>query len=185
MKKKLWVIPVMLLAAFCLAFLPGCGGPSAEEVITSDVIEALDEVKNCDDDFIEEIEKSMNSSDDFTKLGVSSSDFAKAFLKGFTYKIKSVDVDEDAGTATVKVSIKCKSMNTIVSDFTQKFTTQALENTDKSEDELYKLGGEILMQSTKDCANHTTECSFKYAQDDDGEWEAADSVETEIESALS
>ncbi len=185
MKKKLWVIPAMLLAALCLAFLPGCGGPSVEEVITSDVTEGLDAIKSCDDDFVEEITESMSSSDDFTKLGVSGSDFAKAFLKGFKYKIKSVDVDEDAGTATVKVTIKCKSMNTIVSDFTQKFTTQALENADKSEDELYQLGGEILMQSTKDCANHTTECSFKYKQDDDGAWEAADSVETEIASALS
>ncbi len=183
MKKRLLIVPVMLIAALCLAFLPGCGGPSAEEVITSDVTEALDEVKNCDDDFVEEITESMNSGDDFTKLGVSGTDFAKAFLKGFKYKIKSVDVDEDAGTATVKVSIKCKSMNTILADYVQKF--EAVDASDKSEDELYKLGGEILMQSTKDCANHTTECSFKYTQDEDGAWEVADSAETEIESALS
>lgn len=184
MKKKLWAIPVMLFAAFCLAFLPGCGGPSAEEVITSDVTEALDEVKNCDDDFVEELASAVDSGE-FSKLGVDVADFAKVFLDGFKYKIKDVVVDEDAGTATAKVDVTCKSINTIVSDFTQKFSTQALENADKSEDELYKLGGEILMQSAKDCETHTTECSFEYKLDDDGEWEAQDSVETEITSALS
>lgn len=184
MKKKFWVVPLMLIAALCLCFLPGCGGPSVEEVVTADVTEALDTVKNCDDDFVEEITESAG--DDFSKLGIDGTEFAKAYLKGFKYKVGDVTVDEDKGKATVNVTITCKSMNTIVADFTQKLTEQTLSSdTDMSEDDIMKLAGPILMQSTKDCATHKTEVTFGYTQNDDGEWEADDSAETEIQSALS
>ncbi len=184
MKKKLLIIPVMLLATLCLAFLPGCGGPSAKEAVTSDLTYQLDKVKNCDDDFTEVLTDSVPSSQ-FSRLGLDPVDFAKAFLDGFEYEIKDVTVDEDAGTATAKVDVTCKSMNAIVSDFNQEFSTQATENAGKSMDELYKLGGEILMQSTKDCATQTTECSFEYERNSAGNWEARDGAENDIISAMS
>ena len=59
-------------------------------------------------------------------------------------------VDEDKGVATAEVSITCKSMNKIVEDFSTQYQEKvAALDTVPSDDELYKMAGQVMVDVTK------------------------------------
>ena len=71
-------------------------------------------------------------------------------IEGFDYKIGDVTVDEDKGTATAEVTITCKSMNQIVEDFATQYQEKvAALDSMPSDDELYKMAGQVMVDVTK------------------------------------
>ena len=149
MKKKLLLAPLMAVLVACVVVLSGCGGPSVEELITEDLTTQFDEVKNGGDDFLSGLEEA--SGDEFEQLGIDPKEYAKTYLEGFDYKIGDVTVDEDKGVATAEVSITCKSMNKIVEDFSTQYQEKvAALDTVPSDDELYKMAGQVLVDVTKE-----------------------------------
>ena len=148
MKKKLLLAPLMAVLVACVVLLSGCGGPSIEELITEDLTTQFDEVKNGGDDFLSGLEEA--SGDEFEQLGIDPKEYAKTYLEGFDYKIGDVTVDEDKGVATAEVSITCKSMNKIVEDFSTQYQEKvAALDTVPSDDELYKMAGQVMVDVTK------------------------------------
>ena len=148
MKKKLLLAPLMAVLVACVVLLSGCGGPSVEELITEDLTTQFDEVKNGGDDFLSGLEEA--SGDEFEQLGIDPKEYAKTYLEGFDYKIGDVTVDEDKGVATAEVSITCKSMNKIVEDFSTQYQEKvAALDTVPSDDELYKMAGQVMVDVTK------------------------------------
>ena len=148
MKKKLLLAPLMAVLVACVVVLSGCGGPSVEELITEDLTTQFDEVKNGGDDFLSGLEEA--SGDEFEQLGIDPKEYAKTYLEGFDYKIGDVTVDEDKGVATAEVSITCKSMNKIVEDFSTQYQEKvAALDTVPSDDELYKMAGQVMVDVTK------------------------------------
>ena len=148
MKKKLLLAPLMAVLVACVVVLSGCGGPSVEELITEDLTTQFDEVKNGGDDFLSGLEEA--SGDEFEQLGIDPKEYAKSYLEGFDYKIGDVTVDEDKGVATAEVSITCKSMNKIVEDFSTQYQEKvAALDTVPSDDELYKMAGQVMVDVTK------------------------------------
>ena len=148
MKKKLLLAPLMAALVACVVLLSGCGGPSVEELITNDLTNQFDEIKNGGDDFLSGLEKA--SGDEFEQLGIDPKEYAKSYLEGFDYKIGDVTVDEDKGTATAEVTITCKSMNKIVEDFATQYQEKiAALDTMPSEDDLYKMAGQVMVDVTK------------------------------------
>ena len=148
MKKKLLLVPLMAVLVACVVVLSGCGGPSVEELITEDLTTQFDEVKNGGDDFLSGLEEA--SGDEFEQLGIDPKEYAKTYLEGFDYKIGDVTVDEDKGVATAEVSITCKSMNKIVEDFSTQYQEKvAALDTVPSDDELYKMAGQVMVDVTK------------------------------------
>ena len=171
MKKKLLLAPLMAVLVACVVVLSGCGGPSIEELITEDLTTQFDEVKN--------------GGDEFEQLGIDSKEYAKSYLEGFDYKIGDVTVDEDKGVATAEVSITCKSMNKIVEDFSTQYQEKvAALDTVPSDDELYKMAGQVMVDVTKAAKTKDTKVTFKYSCNDDGEWSADDSVNSEMMDAM-
>ncbi len=156
MKKKLLLAPLMAVLVACVVVLSGCGGPSVEELITEDLTTQFDEVKNGGDDFLSGLEEA--SGDEFEQLGIDPKEYAKTYLEGFDYKIGDVTVDEDKGVATAEVSITCKSMN--------------------------KMAGQVMVDVTKATEPRKTTVIFKYTCNDDGEWSADDSVNSEMMDAM-
>ena len=147
MKKKL-LAPLMAVLVACVVVLSGCGGPSIEELITEDLTTQFDEVKNGGDDFLSGLEEA--SGDEFEQLGIDPKEYAKTYLEGFDYEIGDVTVDEDKGVATAEVSITCKSMNKIVEDFSTQYQEKvAALDTVPSDDELYKMAGQVMVDVTK------------------------------------
>ena len=215
MKKKLLLAPLMAVLVACVVLLSGCGGPSVEELITEDLTTQFDEVKNGGDDFLSGLEEA--SGDEFEQLGIDPKEYAKTYLEGFDYKIGDVTVDEDKGVATAEVSITCKSMNKIVEDFSTQYQEKvAALDTVPSDDELYKMAGQVMHEHglasayagfsisdansaamvpnentdlgeddvTKATEPRKTTVIFKYTCNDDGEWSADDSVNSEMMDAM-
>ena len=183
MKKKLLLAPLMAVLVACVVVLSGCGGPSVEELITEDLTTQFDEVKNGGDDFLSGLEEA--SGDEFEQLGIDPKEYAKTYLEGFDYKIGDVTVDEDKGVATAEVSITCKSMNKIVEDFSTQYQEKvAALDTVPSDDELYKMAGQVMVDVTKATEPRKTTVIFKYTCNDDGEWSADDSVNSEMMDAM-
>ena len=171
MKKKLLLAPLMAVLVACVVVLSGCGGPSIEELITEDLTTQFDEVKN--------------GGDEFEQLGIDPKEYAKTYLEGFDYEIGDVTVDEDKGVATAEVSITCKSMNKIVEDFSTQYQEKvAALDTVPSDDELYKMAGQVMVDVTKATEPRKATVIFKYTCNDDGEWSADDSVNSEMMDAM-
>lgn len=183
MKKKLLLAPLMAALAACVVLLSGCGGPSVEELITNDLTSQFDEIKNGGDDFLAGLEEA--SGDEFEQLGIDPKEYAKSYLEGFDYKIGDVTVDEDKGTATAEVTITCKSMNKIVEDFATQYQEKvAALDTMPSEDDLYKMAGQVMVDVTKAAKTKDTKVTFKYSANEDNEWSADDSATTEMMNAM-
>lgn len=183
MKKKLLLAPLMAVLVACVVLLSGCGGPSVEELITNDLTSQFDEIKNGGDEFLEGL--SDASGDDFEQLGIDPKEYAKSYLEGFDYKIGDVTVDEEKGTATAEVTITCKSMNKIVEDFATQYQEKvAALDTMPSEDDLYKMAGQVMVDVTKSAKPKDSKVTFKYSADDDNVWSADDSAVTEMMSAM-
>ena len=183
MKKKLLLAPLMAALVACVVLLSGCGGPSVEELITNDLTSQFDEIKNGGDDFLSGLEEA--SGDEFEQLGIDPKEYAKSYLEGFDYKIGDVTVDEDKGTATAEVTITCKSMNKIVEDFATQYQEKiAALDTMPSEDDLYKMAGQVMVDVTKAAKTKDTKATFKYSANEDNEWSADDSATTEMMNAM-
>ena len=183
MKKKLLLAPLMAALVACVVLLSGCGGPSVEELITNDLTSQFDEIKNGGDDFLSGLEEA--SGDEFEQLGIDPKEYAKSYLEGFDYKIGDVTVDEDKGTATAEVTITCKSMNKIVEDFATQYQEKiAALDTLPSEDDLYKMAGQVMVDVTKAAKTKDTKVTFKYSANKDNEWSADDSATTEMMNAM-
>ena len=182
MKKKLLLAPLMAVLVACVVVLSGCGGPSVEELITDDLTTQFDEVKN-GGDVLAGLEEA--SGDEFEQLGIDPKEYAKSYLEGFDYKIGDVTVDEDKGTATAEVTITCKSMNQIVEDFATQYQEKvAALDSMPSDDELYKMAGQVMVDVTKAAKTKDTKVTFKYSCNDDGEWSADDSATNEMMNAM-
>ena len=182
MKKKLLLAPLMAVLVACVVVLSGCGGPSIEELITEDLTTQFDEVKN-GGTISSGLEEA--SGDEFEQLGIDPKEYAKTYLEGFDYEIGDVTVDEDKGVATAEVSITCKSMNKIVEDFSTQYQEKvAALDTVPSDDELYKMAGQVMVDVTKATEPRKTTVIFKYTCNDDGEWSADDSVNSEMMDAM-
>lgn len=182
MRKPLLSTLVALVAA-CVVALSGCGGPSVEDMIRTDLTEQLDEIKAGEEDFLDEVEASAGES--FAQLGVDPAQFAQSYLDGFTYTIDEVTVEDT--TATAKVTMTLKSMGDIISAFETTFADRVGELdlaalTD--EQQLYTLGGEVLTEVTEAAEPREVTCEFTYTKDDDGEWSCDDSAETEMMNAM-
>ena len=94
-------------------------------------------------------------------------------------------VDEDKGTATAEVTITCKSMNKIVKDFATQYQEKvAALDTMPSEDDLYKMAGQVMVDVTKAAKTKDTKVTFKYSANEDNEWSADDSATTEMMNAM-
>ena len=89
------------------------------------------------------------------------------------------------GTATAEVTITCKSMNKIVEDFATQYQEKvAALDTMPSEDDLYKMAGQVMVDVTKAAKTKDTKVTFKYSANEDNEWSADDSATTEMMNAM-
>ena len=147
----------MAVLVACVVVLSGCGGLSVEELITEDLTTQFDEVKNGGDDFLSGLEEA--SGDEFEQLGIDPKEYAKTYLEGFDYKIV-----EDFST---QYQEKVAALDTVPSD-----------------DELYKMAGQVMVDVTKATEPRKTTVIFKYTCNDDGEWSADDSVNSEMMDAM-
>lgn len=185
MKKRIWAVPLMLIASVCIVLLSACGGPSVEELIREDVDKAFSKVTPDDEDLLAAMSDGADGS--FEQLGIDYQEFATVYLDGFDYKIKDVVVDEEAGTADATVTVNMKSLSAILTDFTTQFQEYVYSldpATIGAEKELYAKAGEILMDVVKNAEPAESDCVISYERDGEGVWSSTDDTETEILNAM-
>ncbi len=182
MKKKL-LAPILAVVALCLVALTACGGPSVEDLIREDLTTQFDEIKAGSEELVDDIES--NAGAEFDQLGVDPAAFTDSYLDGFDYEIGDITVED--GTATAHVTVTCKSMGDILTNFQTKFTEE-LNSVDlttlESEDDLYKMAGQTMIDVTAEAEPRDVECDFTYTRDDEGTWSADASAEDEMMNAM-
>lgn len=143
--------------------------PTDEELILSDVYWYFGDVDSINDEFILGLEAGAGS--DLDQLGITAEEFAEAFLDGFNYEVGDVTVDGDV--ATVDVTITSKSMDEISTEFQNRFTEWASTvdpSTITSEDDLYKQGGQIFLEVTREAEAAERQVELTFTQDSSGVW---------------
>lgn len=168
MKKRFAFIPMLVAFVFALA-LSACGGASAEDLIRADLESYFGDPENAAEEFASGLEESAG--DELDMLGITEDEFTEAYLEGFAYEIGEITVDGD--TATAEVTLTIKSFGDIMTTFQSDFTDWAYSldpSTITSEDDLYKQGGQIFLEVTREAeaAEHQVELTF--TQDSSGVW---------------
>lgn len=184
MKKRFAFIP-MVLAFVCALALSACGGASAEDLIRADLENYFGDSDTAAEQFAEGLESSAG--DELDQLGISEDEFTEAYLEGFSYEIGDISVDGD--TATVKLTLTIKSMGDIMTTFQSEFTDWAYgldASTAQSmtEDDLYKQGGQMLLDVTKKTAPVENTYDVVYKRNSDGDWEMDSDSETELMNSI-
>ena len=110
------VAAIAIAVGFLLLSLTGCG-PSNEERIEQAISQPLEAIKAKDEATLASL-LSDDAKQQISDMGIDPTTYISAFLDGFDYALGPIDIDKD--TATVDVTITCKTTNSIFAALEQK-----------------------------------------------------------------
>ena len=116
--KSICITAVTIVAAFLLLALSGCG-PSNEERIEQAVSQPLEAIKAKDEATLTTL-LSDDAKQQISDIGIDPASYMSAYLDGFDYALGSITINKD--TATVDLTITCKTTDSIFSALQQKAT---------------------------------------------------------------
>ena len=103
------VAAVMVATGFLLLGLTGCG-PSNEERIEQAISQPLEAIKSKDEATLASL-LSDDAKQQISEIGIDPATYISMFLDGFDYTLSPIDINKD--TATVDVTITCKTTDSI------------------------------------------------------------------------
>lgn len=109
---------VAIVAAFLLLALSGCG-PSNEERIEQAVSQPLEAIKAKDEATLTSL-LSDDAMQQISDIGIDPASYMSAYLDGFDYALGPININKD--TATVDLTITCKTTDSIFAALEQKST---------------------------------------------------------------
>lgn len=112
------VTAVMVATGFLLLGLTGCG-PSNEERIEKAISQPLEAIKSKDEATLASL-LSDDAKQQISDIGIDPATYISMFLDGFDYTLGPIDINKD--TATVDVTITCKTTDSIFAALYQKAT---------------------------------------------------------------
>ena len=110
------VAAVMIAAGFLLLGLTGCG-PSNEERIEQAISQPLEAIKAKDEATLSSL-LSDDANQQISDIGIDPIAYISAYLDGFDYALGPIDISKD--TATVDLTITCKTTDSIFAALDQK-----------------------------------------------------------------
>ena len=116
--KSISITAVAIAAAFLLLALSGCG-PSNEERIEQAVSQPLEAIKAKDEATLTSL-LSDDAKQQISDIGIDPASYMSAYLDGFDYALGPITIKQD--TATVDLTITCKTTDSIFSALQQKAT---------------------------------------------------------------
>ena len=128
----------------------------------------------------------LESTGALSGLGVDTQGFLNALFEGMEYEIASVEVDDEAKTATATVELTCKSLTDVATRAQELLNQRAADagETAISPEETLAWMGECLMQAAREDAPESVELELDCSSDDEGTWSADDSVAAAVAGAL-
>ena len=112
------ITAIAIAAGFLLLALTGCG-PSNEERIEQAVSQPLEAIKAKDEVTLTSL-LSDDAKQQFSDIGIDPISYISAYLDGFDYALGPINIDKD--TATVDLTITCKTTDSIFAALEQKAT---------------------------------------------------------------
>ena len=112
------VAAIAIAVGFLLLSLTGCG-PSNEERIEQAVSQPLEAIKAKDEATLASL-LSDDAKQQISDIGIDPTTYISAFLDGFDYSLGPINIDKD--TATVDLTITCKTTDSIFAALEQKAT---------------------------------------------------------------
>lgn len=181
--------PLVLVALLCAAMcvLSGCGaGPSPEKMMRDTLTQQLDALADSASDEREAMASVLEKSGLLQPYGVDAKAFCQAFFEGFAYKIETVTVDEEKGSATATVDVKAKSLANIADAALEEVKNLAAgkDASALTEAEVNARLGKRVMQAVQDAPLEETQVKIAYTRDDKGVWSANEDAAAKIADAL-
>lgn len=175
-------------ALACALALGGCGlfGPSPEQIVRDGLASDFDMLLDEESQARQTMVSNLESTGALSGLGVDTQGFLDALLEGMEYEIASVEVDDEAKTATATVELTCKSLTDVATRAQELLNQRAADagETAISPEETLAWMGECLMQAAREDAPESVELELDCSSDDEGTWSADDSVAAAVAGAL-
>ncbi|MBM6785957.1 hypothetical protein H6A33_07070 [Collinsella tanakaei] len=175
-------------ALACALALGGCGlfGPSPEQIVRDGLASDFDMLLDEESQARQTMVSNLESTGALSGLGVDTQGFLDALLEGMEYEIASVEVDDEAKTATATVELTCKSLTDVATRAQELLNQRAADagETAISPEETLAWMGECLMQAAQEDAPESVELELDCSSDDEGTWSADDSVAAAVAGAL-
>lgn len=175
-------------ALACALALGGCGlfGPSPEQIVRDGLASDFDMLLDEESQARQTMVSNLESTGALSGLGVDAQGFLNALLEGMEYEIASVEVDDEAKTATATVELTCKSLTDVATRAQELLNQRAADagETAISPEETLAWMGECLMQAAQEDAPESVELELDCSSDDEGTWSADDSVAAAVAGAL-
>ncbi len=162
-----------LLAATALALgallaATGCGA-NAEEAIRNAIIEELDTYKNMDDSVLSATSEVL-AGQGLEEMGIDSEGLAVTILDGFDYSVDDVTVEGDKAVATVTIVSKSYSDFEAAVDAAIAEVTADPAVADMSQEEIYQLYGQRIMEAIDGLQAKPETTEVEYAREGNA-WE--------------
>lgn len=175
-------------ALACALALGGCGlfGPSPEQIVRDGLASDFDMLLDAESQARQTMVSNLESTGALSGLGVDTQGFLDTLLEGMEYEIASVEVDDEAKTATATVELTCKSLTDVATRAQELLNQRAADagETAISPEETLAWMGECLMQAAQEDAPESVELELDCSSDDEGTWSADDSVAAAVAGAL-
>ena len=175
-------------ALACALALGGCGlfGPSPEQIVRDGLASDFDMLLDEESQARQTMVSNLESTGALSGLGVDTQGFLNAMFEGMEYEIASVEVDDEAKTATATVELTCKSLTDVATRAQELLNQRAADagETAISPEETLAWMGECLMQAAREDAPESVELELDCSSDDEGTWSADDSVAAAVAGAL-
>lgn len=175
-------------ALACALALGGCGlfGPSPEQIVRDGLASDFDMLLDEESQARQTMVSNLESTGALSGLGVDTQGFLDALFEGMEYEIASVEVDDEAKTATATVELTCKSLTDVATRAQELLNQRAADagETAISPEETLAWMGECLMQAAREDAPESVELELDCSSDDEGTWSADDSVAAAVAGAL-
>lgn len=175
-------------ALACALALGGCGlfGPSPEQIVRDGLASDFDMLLDKESQARQTMVSNLESTGALSGLGVDTQGFLDALLEGMEYEIASVEVDDEAKTATATVELTCKSLTDVATRAQELLNQRAADagETAISPEETLAWMGECLVQAAQEDAPESVELELDCSSDDEGTWSADDSVAAAVAGAL-
>lgn len=175
-------------ALACALALGGCGlfGPSPEQIVRDGLVSDFDMLLDKESQARQTMVSNLESTGALSGLGVDTQGFLDTLLEGMEYEIASVEVDDEAKTATATVELTCKSLTDVATRAQELLNQRAADagETAISPEETLAWMGECLMQAAQEDAPESVELELDCSSDDEGTWSADDSVAAAVAGAL-
>lgn len=109
-KRFLHIAFAIAFSVSCVLMFSGCEHKADIDVISDSIFERLNGYKDITSSEVANFAARMDISA-LAQYGISESEFMEAYLDGFDYEIRSVELSNTGDVATATVVLKCKSFS--------------------------------------------------------------------------